>query len=89
MGAPCAATWFASAVAGLDEEPPAAEPGSVAIVAWFDQVVARLLDEGHVERVTVPASTALPGRDGPIEVTPSSPVLAVDEGGRAYLVRAR
>ncbi len=87
--APDAGAWFTRAAVALGTEPPAVEPGHVALIAWFDQVVARLVDEGHLEPVTVAAGEALPGEGGPVEVSPGAPLLVVDQGGRAYLVRAR
>ncbi len=59
-------------------------PALLTIVAWFD----RLLDEGHLERVTVDAGAVLPGEGRPVQVSPGAPVLVLDQGGRGYLVRA-
>ncbi len=90
MGAHGACAWFARAVADLGEEPPVvADPDHPAVGAWFDRAVARLVDIGAVEPVTVDAGEALPGVGGPVEVSPGASVFVVDQGGRGYLVRAR
>jgi quercetin dioxygenase-like cupin family protein len=73
----------------FNEAVPPMDPTSVAASAWLDRLFAHASATGRLERVSHPpgARVVVHSPDGrEVVVVAGEPMVAVDPGGRAYLL---
>jgi hypothetical protein len=81
--------WFQGVAEDFGEALPPVDPTSPAAMAWMDRLFAHAAATGRLERVSHRPGTRVVVRspDGrEVVVVAGEPQVAVDPGGRAYLL---